>query len=331
MYALVCDGEGVPSESGEFFDPMDPATRKRMLLIVNPYATMVSDRLRHLVVYALGGRYEVEAIDTEAPGHAIEIGREAAYGGYDVVVVFGGDGTVNEAVNGMRGSPIPLTCMPGGLVNAYCRLLGIPGDIVDATEHMLALVECWEPRRVDLGIVNGRCFAFASGVGLHAGIVRRVDARPALKVRFGSLYMVWAAAAAVLQQFAAKLPVIAVEVNGISYTGNLVTVQNASPFTYLGARAVEVADGPELHSGTLNVCVLCRGRLADVLSIGYRAFSRRARVVGHSQVVELPEVREVTVRSSDGELLELQIDGVYIGDVTEAAYRVLPGELSVIS
>src|SRR6478609_8911830 len=82
-----------------------PASRRRMLIIVNPYASTVSDRLRHLVVYALQGRFEVDAVDTEARGHATELCREAAHEGYDVVVAFGGDGTVNEAANGLLGSP----------------------------------------------------------------------------------------------------------------------------------------------------------------------------------------------------------------------------------
>ena len=83
--------------------------RKRMMIIVNPYATTVSDRLRNLVVYALQGRYEVTAIDTERRGHAVELCREAADEGYDVVVAFGGDGTVNEVANGLAGSNTPLT------------------------------------------------------------------------------------------------------------------------------------------------------------------------------------------------------------------------------
>ena len=127
-----------------------------MLIIVNPYATTVSDRLKNLVVYALRGRYEVDAIDTEARDHATELSREAAREGYDVVVAFGGDGTVNEAANGLAGSDTPLSCLPGGRANVYCRMLGIPTDVVDATEHLLRMADDWRPRRVDLGDVNGR-------------------------------------------------------------------------------------------------------------------------------------------------------------------------------
>src|SRR5215218_3131708 len=85
-----------------------PAQAKRMLVIANPYATTMSDRLRHLVVYALQGRFDVEAVDTQRRGHATELCREAASEGYDVVVAFGGDGTVNEAANGLAGSAPPL-------------------------------------------------------------------------------------------------------------------------------------------------------------------------------------------------------------------------------
>ena len=122
--------------------PLEPnADRKRMLIIVNPYATTVSDRLKNLVVYALQARYEVEAESTEAKDHATEIGREAIDGGYDIVVAFGGDGTLNEVANGLAGTDVPVSVLPGGSTNVVCRTLGIPNDVVDATEHLLALAD----------------------------------------------------------------------------------------------------------------------------------------------------------------------------------------------
>src|SRR5215510_15113911 len=111
--------------------------KKRMLVIVNPYATTVSDRLRNLVVYALQGRYDVTAIDTEGRNHATELCREAAHEGYDVVVTFGCNATLNEAANGPIDSPTPIFPLPGGNTNVLCLMLGIPNEIVDATEHLL--------------------------------------------------------------------------------------------------------------------------------------------------------------------------------------------------
>src|SRR3954447_25652696 len=146
---------------------------RRMLVIVNPYATTVSDRLKNLLVYALQGRYEVDAVETEARDHATELTREAAAEGYDVVVAFGGDGTVNEAANGLVGSKTPLTCLPGGSTNVFCRTLGIPNDVVDATEHLLRMADDFEPRMVDTGKVNGRHFVFSAGIGLDASVVER--------------------------------------------------------------------------------------------------------------------------------------------------------------
>ena len=121
--------------------------KKRMLIIVNPYATTVSDRLKNLVVYALQGRFEVETVATEAQNHATEIGREVRDHGYDVVVAFGGDGTLNEVANGLAGTDVPVSVLPGGSTNVVCRTLGIPNDVVDATEHLLALADEWSPRQ----------------------------------------------------------------------------------------------------------------------------------------------------------------------------------------
>src|SRR5690606_33734590 len=95
-------------------DTVARPAKKRMLIIVNPYATTVSDRLKNLIVYALQGRYEVEAVSTRAQNHATEIGREARNGGYDIVVAFGGDGTLNEVANGLAGTGVPVSVLPGG-------------------------------------------------------------------------------------------------------------------------------------------------------------------------------------------------------------------------
>jgi diacylglycerol kinase family enzyme len=327
----VSPHDRAPAEVTDAFEPLTPATKKRMLIIVNPYATTVSDRLRHLVVYALQGRYEVDAVDTEARGHAIELCREAAHEGYDVVVAFGGDGTVNEVANGLRGSPTPLTCLPGGSANVYGKILGIPGELVDATEHLLGMADDWRPRKVDLGVVNGRCFTFASGLGLDASVVKRVDSNPHLKARFGAYYFTWAAISTFTRRYIVKPPHLTVEIGNERYTEVTAIVQNGSPFTYFKDRPIEISEGPELDSGTLQTCVLRRARPLDMPSIAYRAFSRRARVARHRQILPLDAALDLRVATSDGEPLPLQVDGDYLGDVMEARYSILPRELSVIS
>lgn len=307
------------------------ATRRRMLIIVNPYASTVSDRLRHLVVYALQGRFEVDAVDTEARGHATELCREAAHEGYDVVVAFGGDGTVNEAANGLLGSPTPLCCLPGGSANVFGKMLGIPGDVVDATEHLLAMADDWQPRKVDVGFVNDRCFTFASGLGLDASVVERVDSNPRLKARLGAYYFTWVAVSTFTRRYLVRPPRLRMLADGRELDGITAIIQNGSPFTYFQNRPIEVVDGPPLDSGTLSAGVLHRANAASMPSIAWRAFSRRARVTGHRQVTGLRDLGELTVVSADERPLPLQVDGDFLGEVHEARYSIRPAALTVVA
>jgi diacylglycerol kinase family enzyme len=302
-----------------------------MLVIVNPYATTVSDRLKNLVVYALRGRYEVEAVDTQGRGHATEICREAAHEGYDVVVAFGGDGTVNEAANGLAGSKTPLTCLPGGATNVYCRLLGIPVEIVDATEHILHIADDWRPRAVDAGWVNDRLFTFSSGVGLDASVVARVDSHPRLKARLGEYYFTYAAVTTFARRYLVRPPRLEVITGSGRLEGVTAIVQNATPYTYFSRRPIQIAEDTSLDSGTLAGVVLDRASPLDMPTVIWRAFSRRARMLGHRRVSGFEGRGEITVRSIDGRPVPLQVDGDHVGNVAEAVYRVVPGALRVVA
>ena len=307
-----------------------PPTR-RMLIIVNPYATTVSDRLKNLVVYALRGSYEVDAIDTEARDHATELTRDAAREGYDVVVAFGGDGTVNEAANGLAGSNTPLSCLPGGRANVYCRMLGIPADVVDATEHLLRIADDWRPRRVDLGDVNGRKFTFSAGVGLDASVVERVDAHPRLKARLGEWYYTVTGVNTFTRRYLVHPPRLEAMLGDERVAGVSAIIQNAAPYTYFGSRPVEMAEGASLSSGDLAGLVLERARPTDIPTIIWRALSKRARVTQHRHVHPFSGVRELTLRSLDDRPLPLQVDGDYIGEVSEAKFGVTPRGITVVS
>jgi diacylglycerol kinase family enzyme len=304
---------------------------RRMLIIVNPYATTVSDRLKNLVVYALRGAYEVDAIDTEARDHATELTREAAAQGYDVVVAFGGDGTVNEAANGLAGSGTPLSCLPGGRANVYCRMLGIPNDVVDATEHLLRIADDWRPRRVDIGHVNGRKFVFSAGAGLDASVVERVDAHPRMKARLGEWYYTWTGINTFARRYLVHPPRLEAVVGGERIPGVTAIIQNATPYTYFGSRPVEMADGATLTSGDLAGVVLVRARPTTVPTIIWRSLSRRARVSRHRQIRAFSGAHALSVRSLDDRPLLLQVDGDYIGEADEATFGVIPGGINVVS
>lgn len=317
---------------GDTFALDAPTQRKRMLVIVNPYATTVSDRLRNLVVYALQGRYEVDAVDTEARDHATALCREAAGEGYDVVVAFGGDGTVNEAANGLQGSKTPLTCLPGGSANVYARMLGVPNDIVDATEHLLRIADDWQPRAVRMATVDDRRFLFSSGLGLDASVVARVDSHPRLKARFGPYYFAYAGMTEFLGRYVANPPRMEVVADGAApVEGVTVLVQKGDPYTFFRHIPIRAAEGVALTDPTLGGVVLRTARPSAMPGVLRRLFSARAPLGDHRQVDPFSGTQELRVRSLDGRPIPLHVDGDYIGDVTEAVYGVDPTPLRVVS
>ncbi len=306
--------------------------RKRMLVIVNPCASMMDGRLRNLVIAALHGRYEVDAVDTQARGHASDLCREAAHEGYDVVVSFGGDGTVNEIANGLCGSQTPLTCLPGGATNALCKMLGIPGDIIDATEHLLAMTDDWRPRRIDLGTANGRCFTYSSGFGVDASISKRIDRQPHLKrSRLRDGFFVYAAVETALREYIRNPPRMDVHVDGEVDHAISTVVQNAAALTYLKDKPLVLAPGATLDGGTLAGVALRGVRPRDIGPIALRLLSSKRSIAGHPQVNCFRDIKELRCVSSDGRAIALHVDGDHVGDVTEAVFGIRPGALGVVS
>ena len=311
--------------------------RKRMLIIVNPYATTVSDRLKNLVVYALQGRYDVEAVLTEAQHHATEIGREACEGGYDIVVAFGGDGTLNEVANGLAGTDVPVSVLPGGSTNVVCRTLGIPNDVVDATEHLLGLADAFRPRRVDLGVANGRRFVFACGAGLDATAARTVDSHPLMKARGGRWYYTWAAVSGFYGKYVRNPVRMRMQVGRTTVEGVTAIAQNSDPFSYFGNQPLHICEGAALDSGTLSLAMLRRAAQRDVPTIAARVLLKSMSTPRHRQIEHFEAVTECRVesvsRDPEGRIrpFPVQLDGDYIGDHGELDVGIEPAALAVVA
>jgi diacylglycerol kinase family enzyme len=305
--------------------------RRRALVIVNPFASAVSDRLRDLVLHALEERYEIEAVATRERGHATKLARAGVRAGRDLVIALGGDGTVNEVANGLAGTGVPLSALPGGSANVFCKLLGIPGDLVDATQHLLRLADDFTPRQVDLGEVEGRLFTFSAGVGLDADVVRRVDARPSLKARFGPHFFFATALATFARRYLVRPPRLFVSAGAETVAGVTAIVQNAPHYTYFHDRPINLASGAQLDGGTLSCVVLRRATLLGAPSLLVRATFGRAGVAAHRQVASFERISSITVSSAPGRLLPLQVDGDHIAAVSEARFTIRPGALTVIA
>ena len=247
-----------------------------------------------------------------------------------MVVAFGGDGTVNEAANGLVHSPTPLTRLPGGATNVYCKMLGVPGDIVDATEHLLRLADDWAPRQVDLAHVNGRGFTFSAGYGLDASVVRRVDAHPRLKARLKQWYFAYAAVSTFTKEYVVRPPRLEAHVGGEVLRGVTALVQNADPYTYFGRRP---STSPRARARRRRHRRRdARARGADRHPHRHRAPALRSAAPGrHKRISAFTTSEEMRIFSADGRPVALQVDGDYIGDTVEAVFGVWPGALTVIA
>ena len=169
-------------------------------------------------------------------------------------------------------------------------MLGIPHDVVDATEHLLRMADAGSRGRPTSAWLNGRWFTFAAGMGLDASVVERVDAHPHLKARFGAWYFAEAAVQTFLRRYVVHPPKLELDADGRTIRGVSAFIQNGSPYTYFKDRPVDLVDGARLDSGDLAGVVLTRAqpdRRADgdvPGAVGRGADGRHRRVESFSGV-----------------------------------------------
>jgi diacylglycerol kinase family enzyme len=288
------------------------------VLIVNPHASRVTPELTLAVERELAGAGPLETLLTERRGHAVDVAADASRA-YDRLFVYSGDGTYNEVVNGLAGD-VPVGFLPGGSTSVLPRALGLPRDPLAAARSLLGASE----RRISLGRVNGRRFAFSAGLGLDAELVRRVDSlgRPtgmrATDVAFAR------ALVAVLAERRARFDP-AIEVAGLGRVAFALGA-NGDPYTYAGRLALRIAPRARFELGLDLVAPrLLRPRLipnAAVWTLAGRGQTRSRHVlyVHDADSLEL---------SCDGPT-PLQVDGEDVGDVEEASFEAERGALRVL-
>ncbi|MFC7527775.1 diacylglycerol/lipid kinase family protein [Actinoplanes sp. GCM10030250] len=314
----------------------------RALLVVNPRATTTSERSRDVLVRALRSAVDLEMRYTERRGHATKLARDAAENGVDLVVTLGGDGTVNEAVNGLMTASTALTelsgpsayrlpalaVVPGGSTNVFARALGMPRDWVDGTSVILDGIRDGRHRVIGLGRADDRYFTFTAGLGWDAATIRRVEqSRLRGRTSTPALY----ARSMTGQFFTAmdrKNPPLVLERPGEDAEAGLSTVivQNTAPWTYSGDRAVNPNPDASFDLG-LDVFAL---RKLDVLrtartmtQLAWRSDDLRGK-----QVLRLHDIAEFTVVASRPQAF--QLDGDYLGERQKMHFVSVPSALRVI-
>jgi diacylglycerol kinase family enzyme len=302
----------------------------KLLLVVNSSASAVTARTRVVIQKALSADHDVTVAETNRRGHAARLAQGAAKEGADAVVVLGGDGTLNEAANGLAGSTTALAALPGGSTNVFCRSLGTPDDPVEATGALLDALARRSIRRVGLGTVNDRYFLFHVGMGFDAAVVAQVERRAGLKRWASHALYLWAVADTALRHYDRSRPRLAVHhTDGtVVDDGYDAVCFNTTPFTYLGTRPFHVAPDAGLDQPGLVVVTLRTLRVTTVTGLALSGLAGRRRFTNHPLVDYRTEVEEVRVTGHGP--FPYQVDGDYLGEVATLRFRYVPDALAVV-
>lgn len=304
--------------------------KKKLLIVVNPVATTVSEKTKRLVGYALKSVYDIEMIETKHQLHAQEISVSVDIQNFDAVASFGGDGTVNEVVNGLANTGIPLIILPGGSTNVACRALGLPHEIVEATERILEMRGNFNPRTVDLGLANDRYFLFGSGIGIDADAMRRIESRPQIKWNLGKLPYVYSMFYSYFLKYACRKAGLKILFEEGEKEATTAVVQNLSPYSYFAGRAIMVAEDLVPDSGTLSLSALPKAKLAYVPSV-LRNLATSTPLSHANEIIHMPNLKEVKIiSSSSGKPFPVHVDGEDLGDHQEIHYQIAPAAITVI-
>ena len=310
----------------------------RALLVVNPQATATSAAGRDVLAHALASDVKLDVLETSYRGHARDAAVEAARDGVDLVVAHGGDGTVNEVVNGLMSvadeDPDPdlaladrvpmLGVVPGGSANVFARALGLPRDPVEATHRLLQAIESGGSRRVGLGRAGERWFTFSAGVGWDAEVVAAVDelrrkqASPALYVGI---------ALAKYTQQVVRGPRVTLTVPGREPIEDMrmAFICNTDPWTYLGRKPVRLLPNASFDTG---LSVFGLSSLAAPIVLRHIGQALRGAKAPHGRrLVTLDDLPRIEVTADRP--VRFQVDGDLAGEQSRVEFVSAPEALRV--
>ncbi len=301
----------------------------RVLLISNPHASSVTPRARVVIQAAFGAESDVTVAETSRRGHATRLAQGAAASGTDVVVVLGGDGTLNEAANGLAGSSTALAALPGGSTNVFARTIGLPNDPIEATGALIEAMRAGHRKRVGLGKANGRYFTFHVGAGFDAAVVEQVERRSSLKRYAGNPLFVYAAFRTWFRGFDREKPPFSVHhADGtVLDDGYFMICQKTDPYTYLGRRPLSLMPEINLESG-LGITTLRSLSFGTILGAAASAMSTGRHLRHASKIDRRVDVNGVTLVGHRS--FPYQLDGDYLGEVDRLEITYEPDVLDLI-
>lgn len=298
--------------------------------MVNSFASSVTARNTVIVHRRLSRSHDVEVVETNRRGHATRFAHDAARRGLDVVVGFGGDGTLNEVATGIAGTDTALGVLPGGSTNVFARTLGMPNDPVAAVESLARGLDVGDPRPIGLGRVNGRFFCFHTGIGYDAAVVETVERRAAMKRWFGHPLFISAALTTWVRHYDRRRPHFALSTDDgrTIDDGYFTIVLNTNPYTYLGNLPLDLS--PDATLDDRLVVITFRTLRASAVLGGLVRALRGGGVRPNADLVEWTDVGEVTVTGIDGRRFPYQLDGDHLGDTTALSFQHVPDAVRLV-
>lgn len=304
----------------------------RVLVVVNPHATATTVRERDVLAHALGGAADLEIVETANRGHAAALACRAMRDGTDVVVALGGDGTVNEVVNGLLTDGVhdkvpALGIVPAGSTNVFARALGLPNDRIEATGALLEGLRTGSRRAVSLGMVDDRWFVFGASVGFSAAVVDRVERHRRRGTR--STHTLYARSA-VREFFRGdrRNPKLHIELSDGTMHDDVyfLIVANSDPWTYVGNRPLRPTPGVSLDT---DLAIYARRRMSALgMLYSMARLAGPTQRVGNRGAHVARDLETVTVRCD--EPMPVEVDGDYLEPREKLVFRSVPEALRVV-
>lgn len=306
----------------------------RGLLVVNPRATTTSPRVTDVLVNALQSQLDLTVELTRYRGHGLELGRMARDEGIDVVIALGGDGVINEIVNGMLhrglGSGVPLLgIVPGGSANVFARSLGIPLDPVEAVGLILDALRTRNTRQIGIGRAGERWFVANAGLGLDAEIIAAMERRRKKGVRASPYAYLITTLREFFQRTDRRRPAVTIEsARGHVDDAFLAFVQNTSPWTYFGSWAINPCPQASFDTGLDVFAMRSLGLVATTVA-AQRMLARSANGTAGGALVTWHDLDRFTISATRP--IAMQIDGEGVDSATQVEFTSHPAALAVMS
>jgi diacylglycerol kinase family enzyme len=302
----------------------------RVTLIINPFASSVTPRIRVNLTKTLSADHDLDVIETTKGGHAVRLAHRAANDGADVIVALGGDGTINEVANGMLGNTsTAIVPLPGGSTNVFARALGYPNDPIAATSVLVDALAVGSTRPAGVGLANDRAFLFHVGAGFDAAVVGRVENRGPLKRYLGHPLFIASTLFTWFRRIDRSDPWFRIDTDDGRHLvdAQLAIALNCNPYTYLGSRPLDLAPEATLER-PLSVVALRSLAVHHLVPAALTALRSDEGVADGGRTSHWADVNRVTLRGHRP--FPYQLDGEAMGTTETLTIEHRPDAIRLV-